>query len=230
MAEKETKKMDRRDFLKISGMGAAGVVATGVAGKISAAQKAIAGTRRLGMVIDLRKCYGCHACQVACKAEFNVPLGGFKTWVKVYVEGTYPRVTKRFLPVLCNHCENQPCVRICPTKASHVEENGVVAIDENKCIGCGACITACPYNVRFFNKNSKKADKCDFCMHLVKKGIVPTCVNACPADARVFGDLNDPQSEISKLIASEPVQVLKPAVGTQPHVFYILAPGTKGLA
>lgn len=221
MAEKETKKMGRRDFLKIGGMGAAGVVATGVAGKISAAQKAVAGTRRLGMVIDLRKCYGCHACSVSCKAEFNVPLGFWRSWVTVAEKGSFPHVSRHFLPRLCNHCKDAPCVTVCPTHATYKREDGIVMQKDKDCIGCKTCIAACPYDVRFRHPDKKVVNRCDFCVHRIDNGYVPSCVNACPAGARIFGDLNDPKSEIHKIVSRNPVQVLRPEMNTNPHVFYI---------
>ncbi len=177
---------------------------------------------RYGMVIDLRKCYGCHSCSIACKSEFNVPLGVWRSWVKAIDKGTYPNVKRSFLPRLCNHCKKPPCVSVCPTQASYRdEEKGLVDIREERCIGCKMCIIACPYDARFTHPTKKVANKCDFCIHRVEKGIVPSCVNTCPSNARIFGDLNDPNSEVRKLVDANNVQVLKPALGTEPSVFYI---------
>jgi tetrathionate reductase subunit B len=177
---------------------------------------------RYGMVIDLRKCYGCHSCSIACKSEFNVPLGVWRSWVKVIDKGKYPNVKRSFLPRLCNHCKNPPCVSVCPTQASYRdEEQGLVDIREGRCIGCKMCIVACPYDARFTHPTKKVANKCDFCIHRVEKGVVPSCVNTCPSDARIFGDLNDPNSEVRKLVDANNVQVLKPELDTEPSVFYI---------
>ncbi len=176
---------------------------------------------RYGMVIDLRRCFGCHACSVACKAEQDVPLGYFKSWVQVTEKGRYPHVRRQFLPVLCNHCDRPACVEVCPTKATRQRRDGMVTIDDETCIGCKYCIQACPYGARYSDPRTKTAQKCDFCLHRVEQGMLPACVNTCNARARVFGDLNDPDSAISRLIAGNPVQILRPQMGTEPHVFYI---------
>jgi tetrathionate reductase subunit B len=177
-----------------------------------------------GMVIDARRCYGVHACSVACKAEFNVPLGATRSWVEFIEKGSYPSVTRSFLPRLCNHCSEPNCVSVCPTGATWKrKEDGIVVVDPDICIGCKYCIHACPYDARFINADTGNADKCDFCIHRVSKGLEPACVEACPSRARVFGDLNDPNSEVSKLIASNPVTVLRPEKGTEPNVYYIAA-------
>ena len=177
---------------------------------------------RYGMVIDLRKCYGCHSCSIACKSEFNVPLGVWRSRVETTDKGTYPEVKRSFLPRLCNHCKKPPCVSICPTKASYRDdEKGLVDIHEELCIGCNLCLPACPYGVRFSLPEKEIVNKCDFCIHRVEKGVVPSCVNTCPSNALIFGDLSDPNSEVSKMVATNNVQVLKPEFGTEPSVFYI---------
>ncbi len=176
---------------------------------------------RYGMVIDLRRCFGCHACSVACKAEQDVPLGYFKSWVMVSEKGRYPSAKRNFVPVLCNHCDNPPCVQACPTLATKQREDGIVTQDERICIGCKYCIQACPYGMKYSDPRTKTAQKCDFCLHRVEQGILPACVNTCNARARIFGDLNDPNSAVSHLLASNPVQALRPAMGTDPRVFYI---------
>jgi tetrathionate reductase subunit B len=173
------------------------------------------------MVIDLRTCIGCHACSVACKAEFDVPLGVWMSWVKQVERGKFPNTQRHFLPRLCNHCENPPCVEACPTKASYQREDGIVLIREERCIGCRLCIAACPYDARFSHPEKKIANKCTLCAHRVDEGVVPACVNTCQGEARIFGDLNDPTSEVARLVAKEPVQVLKSELGTEPRVFYI---------
>ncbi|HYF93270.1 MAG TPA: 4Fe-4S dicluster domain-containing protein [Symbiobacteriaceae bacterium] len=178
-------------------------------------------TPRYGMVIDLRQCIGCYACTVSCKSENQVPLGVFRTWVKEVEVGAFPNVSRHFLPWLCNQCEDPVCVRNCPVGATYKRADGITVIAQDECIGCRYCIASCPYGARFINPETNTASKCDFCVHRVEQGLVPSCVNTCVGRARVFGDLNDPESEISKLIARTPTQVLKPEAGTEPRVFYI---------
>jgi tetrathionate reductase subunit B len=178
---------------------------------------------RYGMVIDLRKCMGCNTCSVSCKVENDVPPGVFRSWVKVVEKGTYPNVRRSFLPVLCNNCENPICLQNCPVKATWQREDGIVIVDPHRCIGCKYCIASCPYNVRHINPIRKIVQKCTFCHHRVDAGLQPACVESCPPGARIFGDLNDPDSEISKLLAENATQVLKPEMGTDPRVFYIAA-------
>lgn len=178
-------------------------------------------SKRYAMLIDLRRCIGCHTCSVTCKSINNVPLGVWRSWVKQIEKGTYPQVTKSFLPLLCNQCENPVCVTVCPTKASYRREDGIVLIDPHRCIGCRYCMAACPYDVRYVNPLKRIVQKCDFCVHRIDAGIPPACVEACPVNARIFGDLNDPNSDIAKLIATNPVNVLKPEMATKPHIFYI---------
>lgn len=173
------------------------------------------------MVIDLRKCVGCHSCSVACKAENDVPPGVFRSWVKVIEKGNYPNVSKSFLPSLCNNCENPICVRNCPVGASYKREDGIVLVDPHRCIGCKYCMASCPYDVRFINPLRKIVQKCYFCHHRVDAGLMPACVETCIGRARVFGNMNDPNSDVAKLLATEPVTALKPEMATDPHVFYI---------
>ncbi len=209
-----TASISRRDFLKASAA-AVPVAAT--------ANAAVADPKiQYGMLIDIRRCIGCHGCSVACKAEFEVPLGATRSWVEYVERGAYPDVRRSFLPRLCNQCSNPYCVPVCPTGATYKrDEDGIVIIDPEICIGCGNCILACPYDVRFLNPDTGVAEKCDFCIHRVSKGLAPACVEACIGNARIFGDLNDPDSEISRQIATHPVSVLRQGVGTEPNVYYI---------
>ncbi|MDO8682087.1 MAG: 4Fe-4S dicluster domain-containing protein [Armatimonadota bacterium] len=176
---------------------------------------------RWAMVIDLRKCVGCHSCSVACKAENDVPPSVFRSWVKVIEKGKYPNVSRSFLPSLCNNCESPICVRNCPVGASYKREDGIVMVDPHRCIGCKYCIASCPYDVRFVNPIRKIVQKCYFCHHLVDAGLAPACVETCIGRARIFGDLNDPNSDVAQLVAKHPVTVLKPEMATRPQVYYI---------
>jgi tetrathionate reductase subunit B len=176
---------------------------------------------RYGMVVDLRRCIGCQACQIACKAELDVPLGVFRTWVKKIEKGRYPRVSNSFLPSMCNQCENPICLQNCPTKATYQLESGIVVVDEHRCIGCKYCIASCPYNVRHVNPLKKIVQKCEFCIHRVEAGLEPACVDTCPTRALIFGNMLDPESAISKALATYAVHVLKPDRATMPQVYYI---------
>lgn len=178
-------------------------------------------TKKWGMVIDLRKCIGCHSCSVACKTENEVPPAVFRSWVKLMDKGVYPNARSLSLPVLCNNCENAVCVKVCPVKASYKRDDGIVMVDPHKCVGCKYCMAACPYQVRHLNPVRRYVQKCSFCYQRVDAGLMPACVETCPARARVFGDLNDPTSEIVKLLVENPTSVLKPESGTKPNVFYI---------
>ena len=177
--------------------------------------------KKWGMVIDLRKCIGCHSCSVACKTENEVPPAVFRSWVKLMDKGVYPNARSLSLPVLCNNCENAVCVKVCPVKASYKRDDGIVMVDPHKCVGCKYCMAACPYQVRHLNPIRRYVQKCSFCYQRVDAGLMPACVETCPAKARVFGDLNDPSSEIVKLLIENPTSVLKPDSGTKPNVFYI---------
>ncbi len=194
-------------------------------------QKAKKGRKvQYGMVIDVRRCIGCHACTVACKSEFDVPLGENRAWVEYVEKGEYPNVGRSFLPRLCNHCSEPPCVSVCPTNATYKrEQDGIVVVDPGLCIGCKYCIQACPYDARFLNPVTRVADKCDFCTHRVSKGLAPACVNTCVGGARIFGDLGDPDSNVSKLTTNNRVTVLRREMGTLPNVYYIGADHTDEL-
>lgn len=218
---------------------------------------------RYGMVINLKKCVGCYGCIVKCKQEHFLPPG--MTWGKLLVSetGTFPTVTKHTYPVLCNHCKEPACVEACPTGATQKREDGIVWVDQDKCIGCKHCVTACPYQARTFHSDRKeyftgqgqteyeqmaeklyplKNDvvlKCDFCLPTIERGTArklkpgqdrdatPACVNICPAKARFFGDLDDPSSEVSRMVKEEHALQLHPGFGTDPSVYYIPTPAMR---
>ncbi|MCS6939935.1 MAG: 4Fe-4S dicluster domain-containing protein [Roseiflexaceae bacterium] len=174
-----------------------------------------------GFLIDHRKCIGCHACSTACKSENEVPLGVYRTWVKYVETGTFPHTRRHFQVTRCNHCANPPCVRICPVTAMYQRADGIVEFDPKVCIGCKACLQACPYDAIYIDPETHSAAKCHFCSHRIELGLKPACEVVCPEQAIISGDLDDPNSLIRRLIAREPVTVRKPEQGTAPKLFYI---------
>ncbi len=224
---------------------------------------------RYAMVIDLQRCVGCSSCSISCRNENNVPDGIYWSNKITQTSGRFPNVGYHYMPTLCNHCDNAPCVRGCPTQAMHKLKNGITMHDPKKCIGCKYCEFNCPYGVIYFNwstphkfwrdnrplikgatsspaeevkKTRGKAvpyfnpereatlpgirpkgvvEKCTFCDHRVRREKLPYCVESCPADARIFGDLNDPKSEVRKLLGKFRPFRLREQLGTEPHVFYI---------
>jgi len=176
---------------------------------------------RYAMAIDTKKCVGCSDCVVACQIENDVPHGFCRDWIVEKVVGTYPELSMEIRSERCNHCENAPCVRCCPTGASYIAEGGVVLVEAAKCIGCGACIESCPYDARYSHPDGH-VDKCTFCIHRVREGLEPSCVSVCPTKCMYFGDLDDPSSEISVLLKKREYKVLAPEAGTKPHVYYLI--------
>ncbi|RMD99986.1 MAG: 4Fe-4S dicluster domain-containing protein, partial [Calditrichaeota bacterium] len=174
-----------------------------------------------GFVIDNRKCIGCHACTVACKAEHDVPLGVNRTWVKYIEKGEFPNTRRLFSVMRCNHCEDAPCVEICPVTALYIRPDGIVDFDNRRCIGCKSCMQACPYDALYIDPETHTAAKCNYCAHRIDIGLEPACVNVCPEHAIISGDLDDPFSEIYQLVAREQVQARKVEKGTRPKLFYI---------
>ncbi|CAN5527735.1 polysulfide reductase NrfD [soil metagenome] len=174
-----------------------------------------------GFVIDNRKCIGCHACTVACKSEHDVPIGVNRTWVKYIEKGEFPDTRRLFSVMRCNHCADAPCVEICPTTALYTREDGIVDFDNRRCIGCKACTQACPYDAIFMEPDNHTASKCNYCTHRVDIGLEPACVVVCPEHAIISGDMDNPETEISQLLARETVSVRKPEKGTSPKLFYI---------
>ncbi|MEK7848846.1 MAG: sulfate reduction electron transfer complex DsrMKJOP subunit DsrO [Chloroflexota bacterium] len=198
---------------------------------------------RYGMVIDLKRCIGCYGCQIACKAENATPPGVF--WARVLKQeaGKFPAVRRSSLPLLCMHCQDPACQQVCPTGATTKRPDGIVVVDADKCVGCRYCMMACPYNARYFHAKERAyfgqglltqyekagypnhptgvVEKCHFCYHRLEKGLEPACVANCMALARFFGDLDDPHSEVSRLIREKRGQQLHSELGTDPSVYYL---------
>ena len=171
-------------------------------------------------VIDHTKCIGCHACSTACKSEHQVPLSVNRTYVKYVDVGVFPQVRRAFQVTRCNQCEDPPCTTACPTGAMYARPDGIVDFDKSICIGCKACIAACPYDAIFINPEDHAAEKCNFCAHRIDMGLEPACVIVCPTEAILVGDLNDPTAQVARVVSREPVTVRRPEKETHPKLFY----------
>ena len=171
-------------------------------------------------VVDQSRCIGCHACTTACKSENQVPLSVTRTFVKYVDAGVFPEARRSFQVTRCNQCDEPPCVDACPTAAMFRRPDGIVDFDKSVCIGCKACIAACPYDAIFINPADHSAEKCNFCAHRLEIGLEPACVVVCPTEALLVGDLNDPSSEVAKIAHRDPVTVRRPEKRTKPKLFY----------
>jgi Fe-S-cluster-containing dehydrogenase component len=212
--------------------------------EVQAAESDEPSERFFGMGIQVDRCIGCGRCVEACKAENDVPKEPFyfRTWVERYViypEGRvevdspeggirgFPEKEEDgnvlrtfFVPKLCNQCDNPPCVQVCPVGATFKTEDGVILVDSDYCIGCRYCIQACPYGARYLDPRTNTADKCTFCYHRIRQGLLPACVEVCPTEARVFGDVTALASPLRRLMRMSSLQVLKPFLNTEPKVYY----------
>jgi Fe-S-cluster-containing dehydrogenase component len=197
-----------------------------------------------GYIVDTTRCIGCGACVRACRIENDVPETYFRTWVERFEinknevvrvdspngaaeslkENNFPAdeiVKAFFAPKICNHCVNSACTQVCPVGASYHTPDGVVLVDKEHCVGCGYCVQACPYGCRYIDHEKGVADKCTLCYHRIHKGLAPACVNACPRNARLYGNLKDPDSKLVKILHQRRYSILKPEMGTNPKCYYI---------
>lgn len=206
--------LSRRRFFKLLPAVTAG---------LAAPAQAAADGPHWAMLVDTRRCIACQACTMACSMENALPEGQFRTTVATYAVSAGGTTGVAVVPRLCNHCEEPPCIPVCPVGATFKRADGVVLVDGERCVGCAYCVQACPYDARFVNHHTGKADKCTFCSHRVEAGLLPACVETCVGGARIFGDLNKPDGELVQRLkaAADKVHVLKPEAGTRPRVFYI---------
>ena len=230
---------ERRSFLKF-GFSVTGVFLGGSILSLTSARHALGAVEVMppqaqkfpysphySMVIRQNRCVDCERCKEACAKTNHVPSYGYRTTILEMQRETAPGENERiFMPVLCNHCNRPPCVRVCPTKATYKDKKtGIVMMDYKKCIGCKTCMAACPYNARYFKEENRAVDKCNFCFDTrLSKGETETaCAAACPADVRVFGDLSDPGSRVYKLIHTpeKVAWVLRPETGALPNIYYM---------
>lgn len=174
------------------------------------------------MLVDLSMCAQCSACTVACETLYRRPPGESGVHLRTYERGSFPSVQRVTLPVQCMQCQAPPCVGVCPTGATYRDgATGTVQINESRCIGCRYCMTACPYDARQLDPVSGVVTKCTFCTQLVAAGQAPACVDTCIGHARIFGDITDPNSEVSQAVQQRHAVPLRPDLGTQPSVYYV---------
>lgn len=177
--------------------------------------------KRYAMVVDTRLCVACKACVLACKAENAVPDGRTRCWLVEEVRGQFPRLAAENRSERCHHCSHAPCVTACPTGASHVSDGGSVQVTRGKCTGCKACMAACPYDARYVHPDGF-VDKCTLCLHRVRQGRLPACVEVCPTACLHVGDLADPDSEVSRLLRERRFKVIRPETGAGPNVYFLV--------
>ena len=202
---------------------------------------------KMGMVFDLKACIGCNACVVACKQENSLPDGVFFTKTLSEEYGVFPLANRVYIPTICNHCEDAPCEKVCPSGATYTRDDGIVMVDDDKCIGCSSCSVACPYDQRtqmdaqnfldglfgngeltpfeeqgYGRYTPGTVTKCDFCSQRVDVGLDPACVSSCPTRCMHFGSLDDPSSEVSQLLKTRKSKVLNPETGNKPNVYYLV--------
>jgi Fe-S-cluster-containing dehydrogenase component len=175
-----------------------------------------------GMVVDTRTCVACAACVIACKTENDVAEGFSRDWIFTATSGSFPNLEMEIRSERCNHCEDAPCVSVCPTGASHYGPGGTVQVTESKCTGCKACIAACPYDARLIMHPKGYIDKCTFCHHRVEQGLDPACVSSCPTRCMHFGVLDNPATAVSKLLRTRDYKVLLSETGNKPNVYYLV--------
>lgn len=187
----------------------------------------MAAKKRYGFVIDVSRCIDCRACLVACSVENDVPMNHTRIWVKdAGIQGTFPNLKRMFIPYNCMHCENPPCIEVCVSGATYKDaETGLVLVDQDACIGCRFCVEACPYDARYTDERRGVVDKCNGCIQRVERGLQPACVATCVGGSRLFGDLNDPESEVSKALKSatsiQRLDYEKDGQDTDPNIYYI---------
>jgi tetrathionate reductase subunit B len=246
--KKNRSALSRRDFFRAGAIIAGGVaVSSSVAtvnGLLFASEPSGGKGKWYGIGIDINKCIGCGKCAHACKLENQVPDDPFyfRSWVEQYtiktdgtilvespnggIDGFSQSVPEEeifksfFVPKMCNHCYKSPCTQVCPVGATFDTPEGIVLIDENYCIGCRYCVQACPYGCRYVHPEKKTVDKCTLCIHRLKKGLQPACFEICPTEARIFGDLNDPESSLNSFLKNHTCMVIKPHLNTGSKLFY----------
>jgi tetrathionate reductase subunit B len=181
-------------------------------------------------VIDVSRCIDCRACQVACSVENHVPMENTRIWIQdLGVQGEFPDLQHTFVPYNCMHCDNPPCTEVCVSGATYKDkQTGLVLVDQEACIGCGFCVDACPYNARYLDKKRGVVDKCNACVQRLEVGLQPACVATCVGGSRLFGDLNDPNSDVSRVLQNASTIVRldyeKDGNDTDPNIYYINVP------